>query len=370
MGDPFVTLSFPQEKIAITSITKKTTSEDSVLNPLDIVSISGEVRKSGQVDPQFDGVVELTFFDKPTPKKTLGDEGPETVMEFYNRENILFKGQASVSAGKFQMELILPLDIDTLVGDGKLSLYASHTDEVRDAGGAATGVMIGGTATSVITDNEPPSIYAYLNNESFTPGEVVTSNPTLYVKLEDESGINLSSRYGRGIKGILDYESELDLTPFYRPELDRVDKGMVKYQLNNLTPGKHHLAIEAYDSYNNKSRTEIDFLVVDTTQVILAELNYFPNPSRSCVNFQFKYWNNPENTRVQFSLYSRDGRKIDEVTRHLNKPNDQEEYQETIVVCSTQNGGKLQNGMYYFILQMTPGESGKNRQSGRIVFVD
>ncbi len=370
LGDPFTNLAYPKEEMILTTIqTEEPIVTDSVFHPLDRVLLSGEIHKNGVRDEFFNGEAEIMVFDKPQARTTLGEEGPETIMEFYNRDNILFKGNVSVKNGEFEAAVVLPLDLDSIVGNAKIGMYAADLSNHTDASGAASNLRVGGVPASLITDSTPPEIGAYLNNRDFVPGDVVADNPVLHVELSDESGINLSTSRGRGVKGILDFEQEFDLTPFYAALLDSYCKGSIEYQLPDIRPGKHNLAIKAYDTYNNKSRIEIDFLMVDTSQVVVTELKYFPNPSDDCVNIEVKYENHPDDTVIDFRLFSNEGSEVSRITKKLEQKN-LPDNNESIEVCKSKNGGLIENGLYYFILQMSPGEARQNRQSGRIVFSD
>ena len=371
LGDPFSVLAYPKEDIVLTSIQKvKNSTNDSIFNPLDHILLTGEIRKNGQLDEDFDGVLEIKLLDKPIALKTLGEEGPATVMEYFNRENILFKGESTVAAGRFEVEFILPLDIDTLPGEAKISMYAAHKRTLDDATGYDQNMMIGDTAVDPTRDKTPPKIQAYLDDKSFQLGDLVTNDPRLFVELADESGINLSTRNGRGIRAVLDFELEIDLAPFYLADRDRFDRGQVVYDLTGLAPGKHHLAIEAYDTYNNRAVTEIDFFVVDSTQLVLSRLTYFPNPSPECVNFNIRHKNNPADSKIRFSLFSNDGLQAKQVAQELTYPTEEEEYTTQFEVCKSSSGTSIEAGLYYFILEISPGGSRKNRQIGRIIFTD
>ncbi len=369
LGDPFTLLAYPKEEIVLTGIQKvRNTTGDSIFNPLDRIVVTGEIRKNGEPDPGFDGTLEIKILDKPMALKTLGEEGPGSVMEYYNRENLLFKGKSTIAGGRFELEFVLPLDIDTVAGEAKISMYGAHKKELNDATGYDQSMKIGRVAINPIPDDTPPMIRAYLEDESFQLGDLVASDPRLFVELSDESGINLSTRNGRRIRAVLDFESEIDLTPFYLADLDRFDRGQVIYDFNGLATGKHHLAIEAYDTYNNRSVTEIDFFVVDSAQVVLTELVYFPNPSPECIKFSIKHKNNPGAAKMRFSLFTNDGKHAKELEQELVYTSEQEEYNTQFEVCKSSNGSLIQDGLYYFIFEISPGESRKNRQIGRIIF--
>ncbi|MEM1137687.1 MAG: type IX secretion system sortase PorU, partial [Bacteroidota bacterium] len=221
LGDPSMKLAYPQENIVVTSVKNKNVEEVDTISALDFVQLEGEIRRNDQIASDFDGLMELTVFDKLTTITTLGDEGPNTVMEFEDLQSVIHRGKVSVSAGKFKAEFVVPKGISYNFDYGKISLYAQHKDEVRDASGHLSDLMIGGSSYDFDIDNTPPELSLLLEDSSFVDGSTVPSNTILYANIFDENGINIT---GNGIEqeiiAILDEEQTYYLNDYFITALD------------------------------------------------------------------------------------------------------------------------------------------------------
>src|SRR6185436_16799304 len=100
---------------------------------------------------------------------------------FSSQTNVLFRGKASVNAGKFSFKFKMPRDIGFQYGNGRLSLYAENG--VQDGNGYFDGFVVGGIGINNGTDNQGPGIKAYMNDEKFVNGGICNQNPLLIVKL-------------------------------------------------------------------------------------------------------------------------------------------------------------------------------------------
>ncbi len=109
--------------------------------------------------------------------------------------------------------------------------------------------MIDGIDTTVARDTVGPVIAVYLDTISFHPGDVVKSNPTIIVELEDESGINTSTvGVGHQLSATINNPVRtFDLSRYYHSSLDNYKKGEVRYPLYNLSDGKYTLSVKAWD---------------------------------------------------------------------------------------------------------------------------
>src|SRR5690606_26655422 len=116
----------------------------------------------------------------------------------------IFRGNARVVNGKFEIGFVVPRDIRIPVGNGKISFYAKRNQIHIDKTGYNTDIKIGGINTSAVADNTGPRVRLYMNDETFVNGGITNSSPFLLALLEDENGINTASGIGHDIVGILD----------------------------------------------------------------------------------------------------------------------------------------------------------------------
>ena len=114
----------------------------------------------------YNGVVYPAVYDKKTTQKTLGqDKGiaGSLVASYDVQKNIIYKGKASVSNGRFSFNFVVPKDISYNIGYGRLSYYAQLGNV--DANGSFDSVLVGGSSNSVINDSQGPELKVFLNNE-------------------------------------------------------------------------------------------------------------------------------------------------------------------------------------------------------------
>src|SRR5690606_15916323 len=142
-----------------------------------------------------------------------------------------------INSGAFEFSFIMPKNINYSFGKGKLGIYAYDETLKDDAHLGFTDVVIGGSGAS-LTDNEPPVITLYMDDESFQPGDITGSNTVLLAKLEDESGINITSNgLNQDLSATINAERSIVLNEFFENSLNNYREGWITYPINNLDNG-------------------------------------------------------------------------------------------------------------------------------------
>ena len=310
LGDPSLTLNYPKNQVKITHINRKAIDDQpDTLKALQKISVQGKVQNyNGHLIPGFNGQLEVAVFDKERTLKTLGTGGPAT--NYLVRDNTLFRGKATVNQGLFNFDFIMPKNIVYQLGSGKMILYAVSEQGV-DGGGAETQFLIGSSSVDFPGDDQPPEIKLYLNDTTFRNGGITSENPLLLAHLTDESGIDISKgNLNSSLRAILDGEETFALNEFYLAETDSYQTGLVKFPLNGLSPGYHKLVLKARDIYNNPSEAQIEFYVKKSNQIVLKNLNNFPNPFRGSTVFTFQHNQAGQDLSVDLEIFGMAGRRI------------------------------------------------------------
>jgi hypothetical protein len=320
IGDPALKLSIPKPNIRLTHINDIPIENIEVpaLESLGRVSFSGSILDaSGQLISNYNGKLSTTIYDKIQNKSTLGNDGTVNssgliILDYEDLGEIIFRGQSSVVNGKFDFDFVVPRDISIPLGDGRVSFYAKRDGVLENQTGVNTSIVVGGINENAVADNLPPTIEAFMNDESFVSGGITGQSPFLLINLEDENGINTASGIGHDITAVIDGDEANPqiLNDYYETELDDFTKGKVKYQYRDLEPGLHTLLVKAWDSYNNSISTEIQFIVVNENDelVINRVLNY-PNPFVSYTEFWFNH-NSSSELDVMIQVYTVTGKLI------------------------------------------------------------
>ncbi len=318
LGDPSQKLAIPEYEIIVTEINGQSvlTGIPDTLSALEKASVSGQViDQNGNILTNFNGPVFLTLFDKKQVRKTLANDSGSSVRPFDTQNQQLFKGTASVVAGEWTIEFVLPKDIDFSFGHGKMSLYAQNG--ITDATGYFTDFFIGGVSKEGLEDDMPPEVRLFMNDEHFVYGGITDANPAIFIQLSDDNGINASGNsIGHDIEAILDGDEKnsLILNDFYQADLDDYTRGQVLYPLAGLTPGRHTLKVTAWDLANNPGEAYLEFVVLDTEGPMIEKLMNFPNPFNSATKFQFEHNRPGAQMDIELDIFDLSGRFVKNIT--------------------------------------------------------
>jgi hypothetical protein len=314
VGDPALRLAIPEFKVVADSINGVAISSglaDS-LRALKEVRISGHVENALGVKQTFyNGVVFPTIYDKEKTITTLGQTTDDIPASFQVRNNILYKGAATVSNGDFSFEFIVPKDINYNFGYGKLSFYADN-DSI-DNHGFDYDVIIGGIDTSATLDEVGPEIELYLNDENFANGGVTDQSPVLIASVFDSSGVNtVGNGIGHDITVILDGDTQNPIVAndFYTADLDTYRSGKVNYPISDLEEGNHTLTLKIWDVHNNSSESSIEFVVAKSQNLTLNHVLNYPNPFSTSTEFFFEHNQHCQYLETQIQIFSVSGKLV------------------------------------------------------------
>ncbi len=321
LGDPATTLAYPTLKVVATRLNGvDITSQTDTLSATELVKLEGEVRdNAGNLLPNFTGTAYVSLFDKVQTIATLVNDATSQPANFQVQENALFRGKASVQNGLFSFQFKVPKDINYQYGRGKISLYAQNG--TVDGNGASGNVVIGGIASTTVSDNLGPEIKAFLNDEKFVNGGLSNASPILILKLVDSSGINTGgSGVDHDIVATLDNDNNqyFILNSFYESEINDYQRGSVRFQLPVLKPGHHTLKIKAWDVMNNSSEVTIEFTVVNDEQLQVQHVLNYPNPFTTRTAFWFEHNQPGRDLSVKVEVFTVSGKLIKTLSSTIN----------------------------------------------------
>ena len=329
IGDPALKLAIPKPKVVLTKV-----NDVDVSLPNDTFSALSLMKISGEVVDEFDNLISgyngdlaVQIFDKEINRSTLGNNGVTNnsgqliIMNFTTLGETIFRGNASVVNGKFDLSFVVPQDIRIPVGNGKISFYSKrNSPNLENQTGFNTDIQIGGVNTSAPADNTPPTVRLYMNDESFVSGGITNCLPYLLAFLEDENGINTASGIGHDIVAILDGDESNPyvLNDYYETENDDYTKGKVRFPFRNLESGMHTILFKAWDVYNNLIAQEIQFNAVCNEDGLRIErvLNY-PNPFVSYTEFWFSHNMPFEPLDVQVQILTITGKLVKTINQQV-----------------------------------------------------
>lgn len=323
IGDPALRLAIPEYGVSVNSLSAnsgKTFAQDTI-KALSLVEIGGEVHDlNGQVMADFNGVLNISIYDKESQRQTLANDGVGAPLNFKERNSLLYRGKVEVTNGQWTAEFRAPLGINYQFGFGKVSMYAYDATNNRDAAGAYDSVIVGGYNEDAPEDNIGPEIKLYMNDASFMRGGITGSDPYIYAELRDSSGINtVGNGVGQDLRAVLNSATDQPyiLNEYYEADLNSYKKGSLRYQLFDLEPGTYKIDMRAFDIYNNPSEASTEFVVAESADLALERVLNYPNPFTTYTEFQFEHNRANQPLQVQVQVYTVSGRLVKTINQEI-----------------------------------------------------
>ncbi|MCI0473203.1 MAG: oxidoreductase, partial [Ignavibacteria bacterium] len=296
---------------------------------------------------------------------TLGNDGGAR-KSFNIRNNILYKGKASVSKGKFSFSFIMPKDIGYTYGPGKLSFYAA--DSVSDASGSFTNFLIGGSYQSASPDNKGPLVEVFMNNPNFKSGGITDDDPILFVRVFDESGINTSGNgIGHDITAYFDNDLQHIhiLNDYYLADTDSYKSGIIAYPLSGLGEGLHTVKVKLWDIHNNSGEGYTQFVVIKNNELVIDRLINFPNPFSESTFFSFEHNMSGNPLEVTIEIYNLAG----ELVRTIKARDEGDGFRSQPLFWDGRNesGNFNRQGLYIYQIRIVNSDGKSAVKSGKLI---
>jgi len=360
LGDPSQRLAYPSLKASITHINNQPVSGSvaDTLKALQKVNLAGIISADENlVKGDFDGTIQITVYEKSKQVKTLGDEN-SPVSEVEVKENTIYNGTATVKAGKWDVNFVVPKDITYNTGLGQVLLYAYNAQS--DAHGYSNNLILTGTAAPIKSDNTPPQIKLFFDDTIFVAGGLTGKNTLLLAQLSDENGINTSNTgIGHEITAYLDgNKSEaVILNSFFSYESNNFQAGHLKYAFKDLPLGKHMLTLKAWDTHNNSGEAHLLFNVTDNQELKIANLSNYPNPVQTETYFTFDHNQTGKELETQIHIYDTTGKLVRSIYHH--KKITDKSLISLVWDGRDNNQNLLRNGIYLYRISVRCKENGK-----------
>ena len=364
LGDPALTLASPTEQAVIDSINGKAVADGiQQLKAGSKVTLKGHL--PGHTD--FNGVVTITVRDieETIVGKQNDPVATETAFEFQDRPNTIYNGNDSVRNGQFSFSFAVPKDISYSDKTGLFLVYAVNNDKSLSAHGECESFTLTGTE-DLSNDGVGPSIYCYLNSESFVNGSTVNATPYFYAELTDKDGINVSGGIGHDLELIIDNDMNLTYQLNERFQYDFGDycKGKVDYVLPELSDGPHKLLFRAWDAQNNSSVAELSFVVNATQEPTLSNVICTKNPATTSTSFVISHDRAGSEVDVELEVFDTSGRLLWRKSE-TGIPTDQ-----TYTIdwdLTTGSGSRLKTGVYLYRVLISNNGSSKASQAKKLI---
>ncbi len=362
LGDPVLRLGVPQLQVVFNS------SSGDTLRALDNVTVAGNiVDNNGNTVPSFEGVANLQVFDTKIPIEYVFANG--SLFQYQQPGNLIFRGDASVEAGEFEAQFVVPVDI-SYAGEqsGRFSVYA-FSDDI-DGTGAYDSVFISESAVS-LQDSVPPELRVYFDSPGFRSGDAVGSGATLYVEVSDSNGVNLTGSVGHGIIVTIDGKNPIELTDSFSYYLNSYTSGIAEHKLipGEISPGVHTAEAIAWDAANNPNTSEVTFTLMSTgSGIVVSDVLNYPNPMKNSTTFTFTLAvPGSGQAFVTIKIYTVAGRLIKVIPRFLAESTFNYDSPNLVWNGWDESGDPLSNGTYIYKVIADNGFGSRGEATGKLI---
>lgn len=337
MGDPSLTMAYPEHKIAVTEVNGQSVegvSGNIALKALETVTMKGIVYKTGsqtEIDSTFNGIVFPTLYD--ALDTIVADKGyiqdDANPFKFTTRTRKAFSGRGEVRNGQFEFSFMVPQDIAYSNKPGLATLYACSGDWA-EAQGYFDKYQLTGGQEILRTDTVGPVIdRLFLNDMLFSEGAVVNSTPYFYAEVSDESGFNTTGN-GIGHDMVLTIKctsnpllsvKQYILNNYFSTYTGRFNIGNVQYSIPSLEDGDYEASFTVWDVYNNASRKVFHFTVAKGKAPSAVVVQAYPSPAKAGEPLTFRILHNrPESqTEMHIEVFNALGHRVYETEVKTNQ---------------------------------------------------
>ncbi len=367
IGDPALKLGYPEYSAQVTQVNGKEVSlKLDTLQALSTVTISGKIfREDGTLATNFNGLISPSILDADEIIAKLDRAAGDTIT-IYDRSKVLFSGKDSVRSGLFSFTFVVPKDNSYSYKVGRINLYASEGTGANEAQGYYSNFVLGGTDQTATLNNLGPHVALYLNDETFVNGGTVQETPTFIAKISDENGLSTS---GNGIGHDLmllvdDLPSRMyNLNSFFSADVGSYKSGMVRFQIPELTAGKHHLTFRAWDVQNNSTIDTLTFVVKPGLKPDVSDVQFVQ--SANAGQFLFTHNRPMADVTVMLSVFDLLGRMIWQSDWSMQAENNTSDLLEWNLTDT--NDRRIANGIYICRIILTDSNGSQNFGSKKIL---
>lgn len=367
MGDPALMLNFPTNyNILTTKVNESTTFGNDTLRALSVATISGIIADDNGEVQDFNGKLHAIVYDKSQQFTTLNNDGEKntTVLQFSDRPNAIFSGDAIVKKGYFNFSFMLPKDIKYNYGTGRINYYAQDDSANVEAQGYFENFLVGGSNLNYVEDTAGPTINIYLN-DSLSTSRKVNETPLLLATISDNNGINtVGGGIGHDILLTIDKDpyKSFTLNEYFQAETGSYSKGIVKFKLPELSDGEHSLTLRAWDLLNNSTTKSMTFEVIKGLAPVIFSVYNWPDQVSTETHFVIK------NDRPE-TMLSATVEVIDLAGRVLWNSGPRANVDNIFWDLTSNNGQKVKAGVYLYRVNLKTTNSGISSKTNKMLIV-
>ncbi|UCC43245.1 MAG: type IX secretion system sortase PorU [Candidatus Zixiibacteriota bacterium] len=364
-GDPLVGLSRPELSVEFTQ------APDSI-TALGQERVVGRIIDSTGQTVAADGRLLVKVVDSDRNKLFQLIDGGNVVGEVSYKVTgpSIYRGSATIAAGNFDFEFMVPLDVGYGGTGAKVAVYALF--DTVDGLGQLDSIVVRDSIADVNDSVGPIIDYGVLGRAGFASGDLVTSDDVLELTLEDPAGINLADHLGHGISLEIDdqVDNRANLTSLFEYDQDNINRGSLQYPLRTVSEGFHQFEIMAWDNANNVSVAQFAVEVASSTEPAITDLLNHPNPMADSTTFYFSLTQPADEFSLE--IFTLSGKKI-RVLSAYNLPRGTYPGGGSSLVWDGRDadGDRVATGVYIYKASASPSAGGDRLEEfGKVVVIN
>ncbi|MDP2172494.1 MAG: type IX secretion system sortase PorU [Candidatus Cloacimonadaceae bacterium] len=345
LGDPTLRI-IPPQRDSLMTVQVLDTKDGNALQSRQRASVSGSFNPS-----LIDGVADIRVFDTDTAYSL------DSQTHITHRGNTLYKGSITVTGGSYNAGFIVPDDVST-GNSGRIVSYIWDAQNKRDYVNYYHPLALSDQAVAAVNE-APPAINLFLGSYDFREGDTVGTNPTLYARIADDNGINITGSAGRHILLVIDNSLQpIPVTKYFGYDRDSYTMGTLTYPLTGLSEGMHTVQVIAFDNFNLPSVASTSFVIKKTGELYIERLLIYPNPVAKDGNITFILSLDGE---VEIGIFTITGKRIRNI-----KANGRQGFN-SIYWDGRDKGGNYPSNNTYFVKVSAKAGNKKTEKTERLV---
>jgi hypothetical protein len=207
-----------------------------------------------------------------------------------------------------------------------------------------------------------------MNDSFFVTGGITDANPALLAFVSDNYGINTTGNgIGHDLTAVLDEDriNAVILNEFYLANTNSFNSGVIRYPFSQLEPGKHQVSVKIWDIHNNSAEATLDFVVMDSEEMLMDQISNYPNPFFDRTWFSISHNRPDQELRLQLSIHDLSGALVRVIDTRIYSPG----YRlEPLEWDGTSSGGsKMGGGVYVYRAILSTDDGEQVSSSGKLI---
>lgn len=278
LGDPAMTLSLPGRMV------------EHDIAPIDTMGtggrykLSGRVTEGGELLSTFNGTAEIVVQESMEMiSRDIVHWGTPKKLDYRLPGNDIFRGSVDVTAGRFDLDFVIPVRCRT----GPRARVRSYVSEAGDDGIGATDTLSIVTSGTLPPNEGPPDIDIYFSGQATK----VKQGAILVADIADGDGIAILGTEPQN-SIYLEFDRSgypIFVTEYFEYEHGSSTTGRVDYPLHSgFAPGEHSVIVRAFDNLGESATDTLLFEVVEEGLYTVSDVFNMPNPFTDSTNFVFQ----------------------------------------------------------------------------------